>query len=315
MGNDTLLIIDNVDSAPEDLYLFDNLCKNSDIHIIITTRLTDCFPPDQTIKVRPLPLDVQIEFFKAHYHDNITDEDLPVIKQILKCIEGHTLLIELVAKSMHATALSPSLMLDYLTQKKYNELEPVFINKDNLSSQKKSMYDFVKLLFDIGYLTDNLKEALLYLSLLPNEGVNRRFLYNLMPKYRSDFNDLISNSWAIEDTNENKIRLHPVIRDMVRKEMRPSSENCSKVLSNLHSHMQNYGDNLSIYDKKDICKILQSIDEIDNFYAGCLNVAMLVYFANFCFEANNFELALSLYKKAAVSLHLRTIKRYLPKVQ
>lgn len=136
-----------------------------------------------------------------------------------------------------------------------------------------------------------------------------------MPKYRSDFNDLISNSWAIEDTNENKIRLHPVIRDMVRKEMRPSSENCSKVLSNLHSHMQNYGDNLSIYDKKDICKILQSIDEIDNFYAGCLNVAMLVYFANFCFEANNFELALSLYKKAAVSLHLRTIKRYLPKVQ
>lgn len=300
MGKDTLLIIDNVDSTPEDLYLFDDLCKNSDIHIIITTRLTDCFPPDQTIKVRPLPVDVQIEFFKAHYHDNIADEELPIIKQILSCIEGHTLLIELVAKSMHATALSPSQMLDYLTEKKYNELEPVYINKDNLSSEKKSMYDFVKLLFDIGYLTDNLKEALLYLSLLPNEGVNRRFFYNLMPKYRSDFNDLISNSWAIDDTNENKLRLHPVIRDMVRKEMRPSSENCNTVLSNLHSHMQTYGDNLSINDKKDICSILKSIEEIDGFYANCLNVTMLAYFANFCFEANNFELALSLYQKAAV---------------
>lgn len=300
MGRDTLLIIDNVDSTPEDLYLFDDLCKYSDLHIIVTTRLTDCFPPHQTIEVHPLPLEVQLEFFKTHYHDNIVDDELPVIKQILNCIEGHTLLIELVAKSMHATALSPVQMLDYLTEKKYSELEPVAINKDNLSSEKKSMYDFVKMLFDIGYLTDNLKEALLYLSLLPNEGVQRRFFYNLMPKCRSDFNDLISNSWAIDDINEKKLRLHPIIRDMVRKEMNSTCESCNTVLSNLHSHMQTYGDKLSGYDKKDICSILKSIEEIDGFYAKCSNVTMIAYFANFCFDSNKFELALSLYKKAAV---------------
>lgn len=298
MADNTLLIIDNVDTAPEDMEYFNKLCLNSGIHIIITTRLTDYFPQNQTIKVSPLPLEDQIALFSSLYPNDIT-EDLTIIREILKCIDGHTLLIELVAKSMHATAISPAEMLKYLQGDMSTELVPVSISKDNLSSEKRTMSDFVKLLFDVGNLEDISKEALLYLSLLPVEGVKRGFFYNLMPTFRRAFNELISNSWAIEDEHDQIIRLHPVIRDMIRKEMQPSFSNCTVLLQNLHNYMQTYGIKLSESDKVDICKILRAINELDHFYSNCKDVTLISYFAEFCFTSYEFELALKLYITAS----------------
>jgi tetratricopeptide (TPR) repeat protein len=299
MSDNTLLIIDNIDTHPIDLKYFDELCMNSGIHIIITTRLTDCFSPVQTIEILPMPVNDQLDFFKYHYSDSLSEKDIPVVEDILKCIDGHTLLIELVAKSMRAGALSPSQMLDYLKGNKQTELLPVSINKDNLSSEKKTMSDYIKLLFDVGYLDPKAKEALLYLSLLPVEGVSRRFIYNLLPKFKDSFNELISNSWAIEDRSGQSIRLHPVIRDMIRDEMNPSISNCIYVMSNLHSSLQTSSSSISDSDKRDICRILGSINEIDGFYENCTNVTMLTFFAEFCFKEYKFDLALHLYKTAS----------------
>ncbi len=299
MTSDTLLIIDNVDTTPDDLEYFDDLCTNSGIHIIVTTRLTNCFASEQTIRVSQLPPEDQITFFKSLYPEDIPNEDLPIIEEILRCIDGHTLLIELVAKSMHATALSPQEMLEYLQGDTTTELEPVSINKDKLSSEKRTMSDFVKLLFDVGNLDKEAKEALLYLSLLPVEGIKRRFIYNLMPTFRHPFNELISNSWAIEDEHDQIIRLHPVIRDLIRKETQPSFRNCAVLVQNLHNYMQTYGVKLSDSDKTDICKIFRSINEIDDFYKACKDVTLITYFAEFCFTAYDFELALNLYKVAS----------------
>lgn len=112
MSEDTLLIIDNFDVKLSDMEYFDELRTNSNMHIIITTRLNDCFPPEQTININPMPIEDQLELFKFHYQEEITQEE---IIKILNCIDGHTLLIELVAKSMHEGALLAPEMYAYLT--------------------------------------------------------------------------------------------------------------------------------------------------------------------------------------------------------
>lgn len=295
MNEDTLLIIDNVDSYPEDLQLFDDLRINSGIHIIITTRLKDCFSNDQTIHVTPMKPDEQLLFFKSHYKDILYKSDIPIISKILEYIDGHTLLIELVAKSMHSGAMSAMEMLRYLKGEDDTELVPVSISKDNLTSEKKTMSDFIKLLFDIGYLDNKAKEALLYLSILPVEGVNRRLFYNLLPSYKNTFNELIEYSWAIEDSRKTIIRLHPVIRDMIRKELFPSINNCNIVMTNLHSMLQTTQTTISSNDKNDICKILSSVCEINDFFINCNNVTLLTFLASFCFNTYDFNTALKLY--------------------
>lgn len=301
MHENTLLIIDNIDVTPNDLDCFDTLCTNSGIHIIVTTRLTDCFSSSQTINISSMPIGDQIEFFKFHYSDTLEIEDISIVENILKCIDGHTLLIELVAKTMQASNLSPAEMLAYLKGDIDTKLLPIPINKDNLSSQKRSMSDFVKLLFDVSYLNNTEKDALLYLSLLPIKGVSRKFFYNLLPNFCETFNTLESTSWLIKDKDEHGqvLRLHPVIRDMIRKEMHPSINNCRAVTTNIHSHLQNPGITLSESDKTDICNILESISEIENFYNGCSDVTALIFFAKFCYDADKFELALNLYKTTA----------------
>lgn len=298
MSEDTLLIIDNIDTQPSDIDIFNNLRTNSNMHIIITTRLKDYFPSEQTLTVDPLPDEYQLNLFKLHYQEEITPDDLLIIKKILKDIDGHTLLIELVAKSMCAGALSPLEMHSYLNNKNSEtELLPISINKDNLSSKKTKMDDYVKLLFDVGYLDESAKKALLFLSLLPFDGISKRLYYNLLPKYKASFNELISTSWAINDNNT--IRLHPVIRDMIRKELKPSHINCDSVLANIHTHLQTQKNKLSEREQQDICKILHSISDIENFYNGCDNITMLSFFAEFSFKSYDFPLALELYSITA----------------
>lgn len=108
------------------------------------------------------------------------------------------------------------------------------------------------------------------------EGVKRRLFYNLMPTYRNSFNELISNSWAIEDEQDQVLRLHPVIRDMIRKEFLPTYSSCIVPIQSIHNYIQTYGTKLSETDKKDICKILKSINEIVNFYDANTPVTSLL---------------------------------------
>ena len=309
MSENTLLIIDNVNAQPCDMDIFNDLRINSKLHIIVTTRLTDCFSIDQTILVSPMSSDDQLLFFKHHYIDDLDKTEIPTVNKILDCIDGHTLLIELVAKSMHAGAMSPNQMYDYLQGNIDAELLPISISKDNFSSEKRTMSDFIKLLFDVGYLDDTAKEALLYLSLLPIEGVNRTFFYNLMPKFRLAFNDLISNSWAIEDINGKILRLHPVIRELIRKDMHPTIKNCINVMTNMQVFLQTSSE-IKDDDKLDICHILGSISEISTFFEGSTNVSLLTFLADFCFKSYSYEIALNLYlsaSKVAADCPIQTI--------
>ena len=78
-------------------------------------------------------------------------------------VEGHTLLLELIAKTMTAETLTPEEMTDILYSPEYDDISKVVIEKDNTYQQEK-MNNFISKLFDTSNLTDVQKEILMNLS-------------------------------------------------------------------------------------------------------------------------------------------------------
>lgn len=72
-------------------------------------------------------------------------------------VEGHTLLLELIAKTMTAETLTPEEMTDILYSPEYDDISKVVIEKDNTYQQEK-MNNFISKLFDTSNLTDVQKE-------------------------------------------------------------------------------------------------------------------------------------------------------------
>ena len=77
-------------------------------------------------------------------------------------VEGHTLLLELIAKTMTAETLTPEEMTDILYSPEYDDISKVVIEKDNTYQQEK-MNNFISKLFDTSNLTDVQKEILTHL--------------------------------------------------------------------------------------------------------------------------------------------------------
>lgn len=216
----TLLIIDNMDRMPDDIERFDMLCRDTHCHLLITTRMTTLRPSDQ-LNVDALPDGEKKKLFMKNYHFQVDENEMRLLEELLRVIEGHTLLIELVSKSMNQSGISFDEMIRYLKNsdpKEETELPSVEINR-----RYGSMDQHICTLFRVNKLSDKHRHVLACLSLMPNEGISKLILLrNILKGQAETLNHLIENGWIQE--NEGNIRMHPVIRQAVRKEMHPSFE-------------------------------------------------------------------------------------------
>ena len=113
-------------------------------------------------------------------------------------VEGHTLLLELIAKTMTAETLTPEEMTDILYSPEYDDISKVVIEKDNTYQQEK-MNNFISKLFDTSNLTDVQKEILMNLSLTSISGIRQRLFKQFLDYNNSDINALIRQSWIIQN--------------------------------------------------------------------------------------------------------------------
>ena len=238
MDEKTLLILDNFDEpwAPlEDgssgITPLLGFLRNTKLHVIITTRLTKEFDIFKPLSITALPETEQLALFEYHLGRKIGEEDRAYVMDILRCVEGHTLLIELTAKSMYEADFSLEETLKYLRSGEDTNLPEVTVQKDG--QRQDTIWRFVrKILFRLD-LPEEQKDTLRQLSLLPAEGISRRLFCSLAS--RDVLTVLEGRSWAIrEDRNTESItRLHPVICEVVKKELCPTYENCRPFISEL----------------------------------------------------------------------------------
>ena len=139
-----------------------------------------------------------IELFKIEYKRNVTEDDMQAIRKIIEYFEKHTLSIRLIAGAMHTQRIKPQAMLEVL-----NKTRAMTTREKQTST---SIFNKIKQVFSLSKLSNDEKNILMNLSLIPMCGISVEYLYELC-----EFDDyeiiesLIDRSWIIHNVGNDEV--------------------------------------------------------------------------------------------------------------
>ena len=103
--------------------------KELPIHILFTSRETDLDSEKFLLPIHPLSKQEQLQLFMHYGRFTIPEDEYGDYFKIFNMVEGHTLLLELIAKTMTAETLTPEEMTDILYSPEYDDISKVVIEK------------------------------------------------------------------------------------------------------------------------------------------------------------------------------------------
>ena len=161
--------------------------------------------------------------------------DNPWLERLIQLVLRHTLAIEILAKSLvHSTDT-----LQTLYDKINSRRGISFANVDSkvrrsLTDEKITPFDIILGIFDISMLKsepdyDYKVQVLAFMSAMPTKGVEEWLIRKWCDNNTLDaLNNLIDRSWLRRDTINDAtiISMHPLVREVVWHELKPSLEKC-----------------------------------------------------------------------------------------
>ena len=245
----TLIILDNFD-VTDDKNLED--ITDGRYHLLITTRCDYSRTYPATIKIEEISSMAELKkVFFANYKGDEVEEDDERIEELIEAVNRHTYTIELIAQHMENSGQTTDEML--------NELKKEGIMSLNESvSGTQAAYENLLKMFKIFSLTDEEKKILTYLSLMPIDGVKKSdFKKWTSLSSLAKVNSLEERGWIVKNTGG--IALHPIVRDVVRHECKPTEEDCKEFLDNFLNFNRGKYWNLIKKEKDRIGSIFKSI--------------------------------------------------------
>lgn len=256
-GKGSLLIIDNMD-IDEDNHYMDLMQISCDV--IITTRCRINGSDRHIIPIMPLTESEQITLFKLHYFGSdggtLSADEQTQLNELLKLINGHTLLIELSAKVIRNGALYFHNISEYLTEDK-NVSDEVRVIKDNVPTQS-SLDGYIDRLFDATQCTEGERYVLSLMTLVPLDGIPLQIFRDLAKlDNNNDINNLRNSSW-VHSTGfgiNTRLFLHPMISKAVRNRIPATYQSAKDFIFNVKIMLRNGSDDY----KKLLCSIAANI--------------------------------------------------------
>ena len=228
----TLIILDNANDFA-DLLQYQHLFETAKCHILITSRTQ---PQSwQMVKIERLDDAEALALFRK-YAPHIIADDTPILA-LLKHLDFHTLLIELIAKSAHASAISFE-KLEAIIQKNFIHDELLQKRKVETGEHGKSLEDntkrakiedYIWLIFqNIADISEPSKAILKAMALLP---IATAYDDNLLEELFTFFNikeeifelldHIVERGWldVVREDGQVKYKMHPLIADVVIKKL------------------------------------------------------------------------------------------------
>ena len=225
-SRDTLFILDNfdVDDDP-DLKEF----LSGQARVIVTTR--NAHPGYSSVCVDAIRDEDQLlEIFSQNYGERPSDDELETIREIFSMISYHTYAVELIAKQMEASFLTPEEMLEQL---KEGALSSGSWEEIEGRGTTGSAFRHICSVFNISHLQEDEKQLLRYLSFMGVGGIGVQWLKDWGQLKNFDtLTRLVRKSW-VRRSRDRKVSLHPLIRDVVWHLLKPDYENCSEFLERM----------------------------------------------------------------------------------
>ena len=205
----------------------------NDFQIIVTTRCK--ITAFQTLEIKELDREKELTTL-FYQHCPSAKSEPETTADIIAELKGHTLAICLAALSLSASGMEPEDLLLELRTCGLNirSAETVELYKDEEFSEAL-MIEHLRKLLQLNHLTSEQIDVLRNLSLLPVSGV----LKNAFKKWLNlatlnDVNHLIRYGFVIDDEENKKISLHPMIQDVAVLETIPSVLSCKTMIDSLH---------------------------------------------------------------------------------
>ncbi len=185
--------------------------------VVISRNILNGFPVDKKMELGSIKdEDALLEMFMFYYEDfNLSEEDIAAIKQIITYYNGHTLVLELMAKEMQSSWTTPSETLLKLQEKGINssgEEEITYLKGDKIKQEK--IDDILYNVFDSGNFSVAEISVLQFMSLLPTDGIEKAE-YKKISKEIKTVKELIYKGFVKE--NKNFIKIHPIIKETMIK--------------------------------------------------------------------------------------------------
>ena len=220
----TLLIVDNFDTK-DDPYLEDFV--SGPYRLLFTTRVAHKDYP--CLKVGPIEdFEKLRQIFIKNCEQELSRAEQQTVDKIIRLVNGHTITIELIAKQMEASCLSPEEMLEMLQKSGTNSGVEEYVEH---GGEEKNAFDLIKDLFNLSGLNDEEQYLLKCMCLVPVSGIHvRRLKQYLELKNLNTLNQLVAKSWLIMEADTKFIKLHPIIADVVKDQLKPDQSSCAQYI-------------------------------------------------------------------------------------
>ena len=234
LRRDSLIIIDNFNTANDS---FLSTLTNYRCKIIFTTRSNiDCGYIFSLDVIRN-PEDLY-QLVSKYY--SYAEENKAVINELIETVHYHTLSVEMIAKLLEKGLHSPEEILEHL---KENSADPesadkIKISKDGLNA-KKTYYNHIRSLFSLYLLDDNYQNIMRNMVFF--DEVRIRYLAKMLELNDTNGINELCELGFIENIHADIITLHPMIRDIVLLDLKPTFDNCDVLITNLKSKLQIIG--------------------------------------------------------------------------
>ena len=318
---DALLIIDNMDIMEavlpeEDQRILEELA-DMELHVLITSRNTTLYKDMYMVPIKPLSDAEQLELFRLNYSPRKEDPiELPAknmdkYKELCHMVSGHTMLIELIAKTMREYSMSPARMIKLLKEKRDTRDLKIPVEKDN-NYEQEDIYNVISTLFNISAMNEQAKQILMKLALCSINGVRMTFFdeFLLDGCSISAINVLVNQSWIVRESHQaaedDRIHLHPLIETAVLWNLHPTLRDCQDYLE---AAIRVYADNdeeIQAMDRHDVCTILIRAGELFRASYDKDSAGLLIRQAKVIYKAHQYRqawgqcnLALSICKSSA----------------
>lgn len=249
---DVLIVIDNLtDFGDAGLAEILSLgCK-----VIITSRTCGAEYGISTMKLDYISdMSDMRRLFCFYYCKTVSGETWKDIDSIIELVDRHTLAVELLAKQMYASRISPDMMLARLRKYGLSDTgkEKITLSKNN-EIRKDNAYQLIRSIFDMSELQENELYILKNLALFPYSGIHAKCFVKWcgLDGY-DDVNELVAKGWMKLDAETDHISIHPVVSTVVKSLAGPDTAWMEILLRN--SLEEYYGDDYDKDYENEVCR-------------------------------------------------------------
>lgn len=234
LRSDSLIVIDNFNTANDS---FLSTLINYGCKMIFTTRSNiDC---GYIFNLNVIKNSEDLYQLVSKYY-SYANENKAVINALIETVHHHTLSVEMTAKLLEKGLHTPKEILEHLRQ---NSADPdstdkIKISKDGINA-KETYYNHIRLLFSL-YLLDESYQNIMRNLIFFDEVRIRYFAKMLELNDTNGINELCELGF-IENIHADIITLHPMIRDIILLDLKPTLDNCNTFVNNLKSKLQIIG--------------------------------------------------------------------------